>query len=470
MYYPLTPVFCTPKYDAEKKFWTARFRQAFGNITPNQFKRNEARLEKRCKKYSVDYVAPQLTDSVEATYERKACLQKKCKAAADKIRRRSPSVQEKERVRGKSRNRKGSGPIVDTNSSEIRHFRITGRGGTPNYSYLPVTPFSTCCLIGEEECSSARSHLEQLTLGGQEQVEFEKPLCFWSRYEKVCVKKRKKVFMDGWNVMMCDTKDVLSAEIYINDNCTKTGANVGCRPSAGFFSQVKNCNHVSLYQGGNNNGVLVMFLHIYDGDSSFFLGDSEGITVNVVADIPSGREDIIQEAKRMVEAEQEWKWNGKELYDYLHNEGITQVRFEGIDFNLSIVRAGSIAHRIVQRQILELDYKAGRSNEKPPALTQPLPKDPSKAESNVYHPLTPIFCIPRDSAEESEWEARFLQSFHVTAVRFRLNERKLADRCKEHSVTYVAPQLEDTVDQTLRRKYNLNKKIQLAIKREDPWR
>lgn len=465
MYYPLTPVFCTPTYDAEKKFWTARFRQTFGNITPNQFKRNEARLEKRCKKYSVEYVAPQLTDSVEATHERKACLQKKCKAAADKIRRRRPSVQEKERARGKTRNRKVSEFMDDTNSSEIHHFRITGSGGTPNYSYLPVTPHSTRCVIKEEECSSARRNLEQLT------VELNESICFYSIYDYVRVKKGSKVFMDGWPVVMCNTKDVLSSEIYINDNCTKTGASVGCRPSAGFFNQIKNSNRVSLGNEGNYSDVLKILHNLPKMPfSSFPLGDSEGITVEVAVDIPPGRGDIIQEAKRMAKAKEDEYWNGLELYEYLNDQGITQVRFEDIDFDVSIVRAGSAARRIIQRQILELDYKAGRTDEMPPAHTRPPPTKPSKAESNVYHPLTPIFCIPRDSTEESEWEARFLQSFHVTAVRFRLNERKLANRCKEHSVTYVAPQLEDTVDQTLRRKYTLNKKIQLSRKREDPWR
>ena len=84
MYYPLTPVFCTPKGEAEKKPWTLRFRQTFG-ITPMRFNQNEIRLEERCKKYSVEYIAPGLSDSVEAINERKVQLQKKCKAANDKI-------------------------------------------------------------------------------------------------------------------------------------------------------------------------------------------------------------------------------------------------------------------------------------------------------------------------------------------------------------------------------------------------
>mmetsp|Transcript_19205 Transcript_19205/g.31544 ORF Transcript_19205/g.31544 Transcript_19205/m.31544 type:complete len:502 (-) Transcript_19205:99-1604(-) len=457
MYYPLTPVLCTPKDEAERKKWRLMFRINFGNITPIQFKVNETRLEKRCKKYSIEYVAPQLTDSVEAIRERQTRLQKKCKAAADKIRRSRPSVQEKERARERTRNRKGNDPVNDKNPSELRTFRITGRGGTPNYSYLPVAPYSTPCLIGEEGCSSARSQLEPLTLGGQEQVKLNEPISFVSWYDNVSVKKGKIVSMDGWRVEMCDTKDVLSAEIYINDNCTKRGASVGCLPSAGFFNQVKESTCVMLGNGGYTD--VLEICHTY------FKGDSNGIIVQVVADIPEGRVDIIQEAKRMVEVKQNITkdsrkaWNGKELYDYLDDQGITQVRFEDVDFFVSVVRAGSNTHQIIQRKMMELDYKAGRTDEKPPALTRPRSKG-SNAKGNVYYPLTPIFCIPRDSVEESEWKERFFESFHVTPVRFRLNEEQLAEKCKKNSVRYIAPQLEDSVDETLRRKYTLNVKIQ----------
>eukprot|EP00984_Skeletonema_dohrnii_P014748 scaffold6258_cov130-Skeletonema_dohrnii-CCMP3373.AAC.1 len=154
MYYPLTPVFSKPKDEAEKKAWTLSFRQTFG-ITPMRFNQNEIRLEERCKKYSVEYIAPELSDSVEAIYE-----------PTDKLRRsrRSPSDREKERLREQSRNRKGKNdPVNKTNLSEIRTFRITGRGGTPNYSYLPVRLDTTKCVMNEEECKSARNHLQQLT-------------------------------------------------------------------------------------------------------------------------------------------------------------------------------------------------------------------------------------------------------------------------------------------------------------------
>lgn len=467
MYYPLTPMFCKPKNDAEKRFWITMFRQTFG-VTPIRFKQNEIRLEKRCKEYSVEYVAPQHTDSVEAIHERKSLLQKKCKAATDKIRRSHPSDQEKERARKRSRNRKGKA-TNDMNSSEVRHFRITGPGGAPNYSYLPVTSHSFSCVMNEEECSTARRYLgqlapcylEQLTLGEQEQVEFEKPLNFWSCYEKVRVKKRKKVYMDGWRVVMCNTKDVLSAEIYINDNCTKIGASVGCLPSAGFFRQLEDSRRVMLGNEGNYRDALVMHHFCFEGE------DSKQISVEVVADIPAGRGDIIQEAKRIAEAKEDIKyWNGLELYEYLNDQGITQVRFENVSFDVSIVRAGSTAHQITRREIQELDYKAGRTHEKPPALPPPPPEDLSEAKSNVYHPLTPVFCIPRDSVEESEWKERFLQSFHVTPARFRLNEKKLTEGCKKYSIRYIAPQLEDSADETISRKYALHKKIQACRNRE----
>eukprot|EP00984_Skeletonema_dohrnii_P012646 scaffold5158_cov79-Skeletonema_dohrnii-CCMP3373.AAC.1 len=87
---------------------------------------------------------------------------------------------------------------------------------------------------------------------------------------------------------------------------------------------------------------------------------------------------------------------------------------------------------------------------------------------SIYHPLTPVFYIPRDSVEESAWKERFLQSFHVTPARFRLNEKKLADGCKKHSVRYIAPQLEDSADETISRKYALHKQIQACKNRE--WR
>lgn len=139
IHYPLTPLFCTPQDEAEKKAWTLRFQQTFG-ITPMRFNQNEIRLEERCKKYAVEYIAPELSDSVEAIDERKVQLQKKCKTATDKIRRNrmSPSDREKERLREQSRNRKGNDPVNKTNLSEIHTFRITGIGGTPNYSYLPI--------------------------------------------------------------------------------------------------------------------------------------------------------------------------------------------------------------------------------------------------------------------------------------------------------------------------------------------
>ena len=383
------------------------FRISFGaNITPVQFKQSEIRLEKRCRKLSVEYVAPQLTDSVEAIHERRARLQQKCKAVADKIRRSRPSVQEKERARQQRRNRKGNDPTNEDKSSEVRNLRITGRGGTPNYSYIPVAPYNTSYVImGEEDCSSVRRQLEPLTLGEKEQVELSKPIAFICYYDSVRVKKGRAAFMDGRRVEMCHTKDVLSAEIYVNDNCTKTGASVGSLPSAGFFSQVKESTSVWLRDDDDA-------LEIYHGFK--VKGDRKNLSVQVMAYIPEGRKDIIQGAKRIVNeyGSTSWiNWNGKELYEYLNDQGITQVRFEDFDFDVYVVRAGSITHQIIQRGMMELYYEAGRTDAKPPALTRP---QSSEAKSNVYYPLTPIFCIPRDSDEESEWKQRFLQSFHVT--------------------------------------------------------
>jgi len=95
--YPLTPVFCTPKDESQRKAWTLIFRQTFGNITPNRFRQNELKLEERCKKYSIEYIAPQLEDSVVAIHERRLRLQKKCKAATAKIRRNNMSQQTERR-------------------------------------------------------------------------------------------------------------------------------------------------------------------------------------------------------------------------------------------------------------------------------------------------------------------------------------------------------------------------------------
>ena len=65
--------------------WKNKFRVHFG-INPTQFKQNETKLEERCKKYSIKYIPPQLDDSVAAICKRKQDLNKKCKAATDKIR------------------------------------------------------------------------------------------------------------------------------------------------------------------------------------------------------------------------------------------------------------------------------------------------------------------------------------------------------------------------------------------------
>jgi len=450
-----------------------RFRQTFG-ITPMRFNQNEIRLEERCKKYSVEYIAPELSDSVEAIYERKVQLQRKCKAATDKLRRsrRSPSDREKERLREQSRNRKGKNdPVNKTNLSEIRTFRITGRGGTPNYSYLPVRLDTTKCVMNEEECKSARNHLQQLTT--QEQVKLNNPIPLFSYYKYVATKERNNMFMDGLHVEMCDTLKVLSAEIYINDNCTSRESSVGFRPSVGFFRTLRDSTSVMI---GNDRsyGSFGHGLEIYHSN---FKSDSKHVSVQVVAVIPNEKLYIIEKAKRIVQQNSWRNWSGKWepcdaahylLYGYLHEQGITQVRFGDVDFDVSHVRAGGNTHQIIEREILELDYVAGRIDEKPPAITRPPSKNSIDAESNIYYPLTPIFCIPKDPTEKLEWKERFLQSFHVTPDRFRAEESKLIERCKKNSVTYIAPQLEDSVDETLRRKYTLHANIKAS--RQSKWR
>lgn len=459
--YPLTPVFCTPKDESQRKAWTLIFRQTFGNITPNRFRQNELKLEERCKKYSIEYIAPQLEDSVVAIHERRLRLQRKCKAATAKIRRNNMSQQdrEKESLRQQSRNRKLKSFSGSTTPSEIRTIRITGVGGTPNYSFFPITSetYSYSWLFDEEKCQSYRSDLEQLTLGGKEQVKLTESLFIISDYDVVHVKKGKDIFMDGWPVVTCKTKDLLSAEIYINDTCTRRGASVGCLPGSGFFRIMSDSTELQLID--KEDGILEI-MH------QCFSRDRESICVYVVADIPKLKEKrIIQEVKSILRSKyRTGKADdaGKQIYDYLEREGISQVRFGFVGFRISTVRAGSNAYQMIQRRIMELDYEAGRSAEEPPPLSRPSPSSKAldEAESrDVYYPLMPIFCIPRDLTEKSEWEERFRDSFHVSPARFRLNENKLKERCHKSWVEYIAPQLEDSVDETLRRKHCLNEEI-----------
>ena len=83
-YYPLTPIFRTTKDSAEELEWKKRFRHDF-KVNPSQFKNSETKLEERCDTYSVDYISPCITDSVESTKDRKTAVAKKCKAAAERI-------------------------------------------------------------------------------------------------------------------------------------------------------------------------------------------------------------------------------------------------------------------------------------------------------------------------------------------------------------------------------------------------
>jgi len=359
-------------------------------------------------------------------------------------------------LRQQSRNRKLKSFSLRTNPSEIRTIRITGVGGTPNYSFFPITSETTLFgEFGEDKCQSYRSHLEQLTLGGEEQVKLTESLFIIGPYNVVHMKKGKQ-YMDGWPVVTCKTKDLLSAEIYINDTCTRRGASVGCLPGSGFFRIMSDSTKLRLFDG--QEGILEI-------SHERFSGDRESVSVYVVADIPKGKERIVREVKSILR----WEYPdgrandaGKQIYDYLERQGITQVRFGFVSFRISTVRAGSNAYQMIQRRIMELDYEAGRSTEEPPPLSRPSPSSKAldEAESrDVYYPLMPIFCIPRDLTEKSEWEERFRDSFHVSPARFRLNENKLKERCHKSWVEYIAPQLEDSVDETLRRKHCLNEEI-----------
>jgi len=107
-YYPLTPLFCTPRNNAEKKAWTLRFRQTF-NITPIRFRQIEKKLKERCEKYSVTYIAPSLTDSVQAIKERKSLLHKKCQATAEKVRWKNMTVSDRNK---RAANKKRQGELV----------------------------------------------------------------------------------------------------------------------------------------------------------------------------------------------------------------------------------------------------------------------------------------------------------------------------------------------------------------------
>lgn len=110
--------------------------------------------------------------------------------------------------------------------------------------------------------------------------------------------------MDGLHVEMCDTLNVLSAEIYINDNCTKRASSVGFRPSTGFFRRVSDSTRVMLGNDGNDTDVLVIY-------HSNFKGDSKRILLQVAAHIPKEKVDVIQVAKRIIQ-EKSWNtWSGK---------------------------------------------------------------------------------------------------------------------------------------------------------------
>ena len=79
-YYPLTPVFYTPKDKSEELKWENAFEASFGKSVA-KFKKAEENLANRCAKYSVTYIPPLLGHTVSETRDRKLALEKKCESA-----------------------------------------------------------------------------------------------------------------------------------------------------------------------------------------------------------------------------------------------------------------------------------------------------------------------------------------------------------------------------------------------------
>ena len=76
-----------------------------------------------------------------------------------------------------------------------------------------------------------------------------------------------------------------------------------------------------------------------------------------------------------------------------------------------------------------------------------------------YFPLTPIFCNPKDKAEELAWANTFIHDFGISPSRFKQNEAKLKERCNKYSVVYISLRLGNSVDRTRCRRLDLNKKF-----------
>ena len=72
-----------------------QFKQSF-RVYPSYFIRIEVRLEQKCNDCGIAYIAPELQDSVETTFERKAKLNK----AIDAMRRRVERADESQEKKG----------------------------------------------------------------------------------------------------------------------------------------------------------------------------------------------------------------------------------------------------------------------------------------------------------------------------------------------------------------------------------
>jgi len=84
LYYPLTPVFYTPKDKAEELKWENAFNDSFGKSVA-KFKKKEELLAIRCNKYSVTYIPPLLGHTVGETRDRITALEKKCTSAYHRL-------------------------------------------------------------------------------------------------------------------------------------------------------------------------------------------------------------------------------------------------------------------------------------------------------------------------------------------------------------------------------------------------
>jgi hypothetical protein len=76
---------------------------------PHTIPANRKKLKERCEKYSVTYIAPSLTDSVQAIKERKSLLHKKFQATADKVRWKNMTVSDRNK---RAANKKRQGELV----------------------------------------------------------------------------------------------------------------------------------------------------------------------------------------------------------------------------------------------------------------------------------------------------------------------------------------------------------------------